>query len=67
MNTATNIERLAVTEKEAREMLGGISSTTMWRLRKQELIRPVPGLKILYSIAELNAFVQGRAVKGAKS
>ena len=62
----TNLEVLAVTEERARAMLGGISATTMWRLRKAGFIRPVPGLKILYSVDELRAFVAGRSArKGA--
>jgi len=51
---------LAVTEKQARAMLGGISGTTLWRLRKRGLIRAVPGLRILYSVEELRAFVAGK-------
>ena len=41
-------------------MLGGISGVTLWRLRKRNLIRTVPGLKILYSVEELRAFVAGK-------
>lgn len=64
-NNSPRVERLAVKEAEAREILGGISRTSLWRLEKAGFVKALPGMRTkLYSLASLRAYVDG-AAKGA--
>ena len=58
------VQRLAplcVNEKAACRMLGNISGTSLWRLRKKGLIVTVPGTgRALYPVSSLQDFVLGR-------
>jgi hypothetical protein len=59
------VERLAVRESEARQMLGGISRTSLWRIERAGFVRALPGLRTkLYSLESIRAYVGG-ASKGA--
>jgi hypothetical protein len=53
------IERLAYNERETRQLLGGISRPTLWRLEKRELIKPSRALRTkLYPRAEIERFLE---------
>jgi hypothetical protein len=56
----SQISPLAVHEKEARRLLGGISFTTLWRLRKRGLITTIQGMRTLYPVSSLQNFVEGK-------
>ena len=51
------VERLAYTKKEACAALG-VGPTTLWRLEKRGLLRPVKHLRtLLYPLRELERFL----------
>lgn len=55
------IERLAFTPDEIREVIPGLSDTTLWRLEKRGLIKRVPGIRNrLYSVESVRAFASGK-------
>ncbi len=52
------VEKLAYNKKEVQAALG-IGETTIWRLEKRGLLRPVPGLRHkLYPVAQLRRLVE---------
>lgn len=54
------VERLALNKRDARQALGGISETSIWRLERRGLISAIPGLRHkLYSVESLKRFVAG--------
>jgi DNA-binding XRE family transcriptional regulator len=52
------VERLTYNKREAAAALG-VSMTSIWRLEKQGLLRPIPGLRYkLFSVAAVRRFVE---------
>lgn len=54
-----SIERLAYTTDQTRELLGGISRATLWRLEKRGLLTASKALRTrLYSRADIERFLE---------
>lgn len=54
-----SIQRLAYTTDQTRELLGGISRVSLWRLEKRGLIKPSKALRMkLYPRAEIERFLE---------
>ena len=61
---APKIEPLVCDAKTAREILGGIGVTSLWKLEKRGIIRRLPDFpKASYSIAHLKDVVAKQAKK----
>jgi hypothetical protein len=57
------VERLAYTKAELMVCLS-LSPVTLWRLEQRGLLRSIPGVRHkIFSVAEVNRFVSGRAEK----
>lgn len=60
------VDPLVVREPQARQLLGGISRETLWRLRKAGLIQSVTiGRARLYPLDALRRFVRDECAKGS--
>ena len=56
-------EKLAYSGKELQRILD-VSSVTIWRLEKKNLLKPVPGIKNkLYSRKTVEAFLEGKGAQ----
>ena len=63
--TAPLTERLAYSLSDLKSVTG-LSTTTVWRLEKRGLLRPVAGIRSkLYSRAAVDAFLSGSTSKRA--
>lgn len=60
MSTATQEQRITLTEKDVAQMLG-VSDRTVWQLRKDGKIRCIKiGASVRYTRAEVDRFIEAQ-------